>query len=178
MIVTHTDFTKVTRMVLPSSISEPSIVSLSCILAHCLRHRLFTSRFHHLTHLVEVSPVVMLTTCETTTTGMLSVLADSTVTGRDVPTVLAGVGESSRHLDKGSGGVQKIVRSGTAKTRERDFSAIFRRGRILFWRKLCSVLTRARFETEKTDFFQTRAKNLPRSRSRVESPWISKAVVH
>lgn len=42
--------------------------------------------------------MVVLTTGETSTTGMLPVLSDTTVTGRDVPSVLSGVGESGRHL--------------------------------------------------------------------------------
>jgi hypothetical protein len=40
-----------------------------------------------------------LTTGHTTTTGMLSVLADATVTGADVATVLSGLTETGRHLD-------------------------------------------------------------------------------
>jgi hypothetical protein len=36
--------------------------------------------------LVDVGTVVVLTTSHTTTTGMLAVLADTTVTGRDVAT--------------------------------------------------------------------------------------------
>lgn len=49
--------------------------------------------------LVNVGPVVVLTTGHTTTTGMLPVLANTTVTGTDVAAVLARLGESSRHLD-------------------------------------------------------------------------------
>ena len=49
--------------------------------------------------LVHVGSVVVLTTGETTTTGMLAVLTDTTVTGRDVTAVLAGVGKAGRHLD-------------------------------------------------------------------------------
>lgn len=48
--------------------------------------------------LVEVGSVVVLTTGLTSTTRRLSVLADTTVTGRDVSSVLSGVGESGRHL--------------------------------------------------------------------------------
>ena len=48
--------------------------------------------------LVEVCSVVVLTTGETTTTWMLSVLADTSVTGRDVAPVLACVREASRHF--------------------------------------------------------------------------------
>lgn len=48
--------------------------------------------------LVHVGTVVVLTTSKTTTTGMLSVLAYTTVTGRDVTAVLAGVGKTGRHI--------------------------------------------------------------------------------
>ena len=48
--------------------------------------------------LVKVGTVVVLTTSKTTTTRMLPVLSYTTVTGRDVTAVLAGVGESGRHL--------------------------------------------------------------------------------
>ena len=53
--------------------------------------------------LVEVGPVVVLTTGQTTTSRMLSVLSDTTVTGRDVSSVLSGVGESGRHSVGGQG---------------------------------------------------------------------------
>lgn len=46
---------------------------------------------------VEIGPVVVLTTSHTTTTGMLPVLAHTSVTGRDVTTVLSCFGESGRH---------------------------------------------------------------------------------
>jgi hypothetical protein len=49
--------------------------------------------------LVHVGSVVVLTTGETTTTRMLAVLTDTTVTGRDVTAVLAGVGKAGRHID-------------------------------------------------------------------------------
>jgi hypothetical protein len=65
VVVTHTNLTKVTRVVL-----------------------------------VEVCAVVVLTTSKTTTTRMLPVLAYTTVTGRDVTAVLAGVGETGRHLGR------------------------------------------------------------------------------
>lgn len=47
---------------------------------------------------VEVGPVVVGTTSETTTAGVLPVLSYTTVTCRDVAPVLAGLGESGRHL--------------------------------------------------------------------------------
>lgn len=46
--------------------------------------------------LVHVGSVVVLTTGKTTTTGMLSVLSDTTMTGRDVAAVLAGLREAGR----------------------------------------------------------------------------------
>jgi hypothetical protein len=49
--------------------------------------------------LVQVGTVVVLTTGQTTTTGVLAVLADTTLTGRDVTAVLAGFGGSGRHGD-------------------------------------------------------------------------------
>ena len=49
------------------------------------------------TNLVHVRSVVVLSTGETSTSRMLPVLADTTVTGRDVSTVLPGVGESGGH---------------------------------------------------------------------------------
>jgi len=47
---------------------------------------------------VEVGPVVVGTTSETTTTWVLPVLSYTTVTCRNVAPVLAGLGESGRHL--------------------------------------------------------------------------------
>ncbi len=82
VVVSHTDFTKVTRVILESRISKPSFnlerwsKSLYRLQVSALGHRLKRSA-----HLVEVCSVVMLTTCETTTTGMFPVLSDSTVTG-------------------------------------------------------------------------------------------------
>ena len=42
--------------------------------------------------------MVVLTTSETTTSGVLAVLSDTTVTGRDVAAVLAGLREAGRHF--------------------------------------------------------------------------------
>ena len=42
--------------------------------------------------------MVVLTTSETATSGVLAVLAYTTVTGRDVAAVLASVGEPRRHF--------------------------------------------------------------------------------
>ena len=49
--------------------------------------------------LVDVGPVVVLTTSHTTTTGMLPVLSDTSVTGGNVTAVLAGVAQSNNMLD-------------------------------------------------------------------------------
>ena len=46
----------------------------------------------------EDAPVVVLTTSETATSGVLAVLSYTTVTGRDVAAVLASVGEPRRHF--------------------------------------------------------------------------------
>jgi hypothetical protein len=45
--------------------------------------------------------VVVLATSETATSRMLAVLADTSMTGGDVPAVLAGVAESGRHFLQG-----------------------------------------------------------------------------
>ena len=57
--------------------------------------------------LVDVGTVVVLTTGHTATTGRLAVLADTTFTGRDMATVLAGLGETGRHC--GGFGVVEVV---------------------------------------------------------------------
>ena len=49
--------------------------------------------------LVDVGSVVVLTTSHTTTTGMLPVLSDTSVTGGDVTAVLAGVAQSGDILE-------------------------------------------------------------------------------
>jgi hypothetical protein len=49
--------------------------------------------------LVDVGPVVVLTTSHTTTSGMLPVLSDTSVTGGDVTAVLAGVAQSGGMLE-------------------------------------------------------------------------------
>jgi len=48
--------------------------------------------------LIEVGSVVVLTTSETTTSRMLAVLAYTSMTGRDVSTVLASLGVPRRHF--------------------------------------------------------------------------------
>ena len=48
------------------------------------------------------APVVVLTTSETATSGVLAVLAYTTVTGGDVSSVLASLGQMSRHLSQKS----------------------------------------------------------------------------
>lgn len=62
--------------------------------------------------LVHVGTVVVLTTGETTTTWMLAVLADTTVTGGNVSTVLSGLGEVGRHLLVCNGIKSRVVREG------------------------------------------------------------------
>ena len=42
--------------------------------------------------------MVVLTTSQTTTSGVLAVLSNTTMTGRDVAAVLASIGEPSRHF--------------------------------------------------------------------------------
>jgi hypothetical protein len=54
--------------------------------------------------LVNVGPVVVLTTSHTTTTGMLPVLSDTSVTGGNVTAVLAGVAQSGDMLEVMCGG--------------------------------------------------------------------------
>jgi len=49
--------------------------------------------------LVHVGTVVVLTTGQTATSGMLAVLADTTLSGRDVAAVLAGLRGTGRHGD-------------------------------------------------------------------------------
>lgn len=48
--------------------------------------------------LIEICSMMVLTTGKTTTTGMLAMLSNSTVTGGDVTTMLTGVGKSGRHI--------------------------------------------------------------------------------
>lgn len=43
--------------------------------------------------------MVVLTTGHTTTSGVLAVLSNTTVTGRDMATVLPRLGKASRHVD-------------------------------------------------------------------------------
>jgi hypothetical protein len=67
--------------------------------------------------LVDVGTVVVLTTGHTATTGRLSVLADTTFTGRDMATVLAGLGETGRHC--GGFGVVVGSKSSLVESRSR-----------------------------------------------------------
>jgi hypothetical protein len=103
VVVPHTDLTEVTRMVLyVQQTKKTSTKSASSNLIICVMS------LGSQAHLVEVGPVVVLTTGQTTTSRMLPVLSDTTVTGRDVSSVLSGVGESGRH----SIDVSKIQRVG------------------------------------------------------------------
>ena len=67
--VSHTNLSKVTGMVLSQRLAN-SLVSLSSI--------------SNRSNLVHVGTVVVLTTSQTSTTGMLSVLSDTSLTGGDV----------------------------------------------------------------------------------------------
>ena len=67
--------------------------------------------------LVHVGAVVVLTTGETTTTWVLAVLADTTVTGGDVATVLSGHGEVGRHLFVSKESRVKVDASGGKRRR-------------------------------------------------------------
>jgi len=61
--------------------------------------------------LVEVCPVMVRSTSETTTTWVLPMLSYTTVTCRDMAPVLAGLGESGRHLfDKPIVCIEKVKR--------------------------------------------------------------------
>ena len=68
--------------------------------------------------LVNVGTVVVLTTGHTATTGRLAVLADTTFTGRDMATVLAGLGETGRHC----GGFGVVVGSKSSLVKSRSAS--------------------------------------------------------
>ena len=68
--------------------------------------------------LVDVGTVVVLTTGHTATTGRLAVLADTTFTGRDMATVLAGLGETGRHC----GGFGVVVGSKSSLVKSRSAS--------------------------------------------------------
>ena len=52
--------------------------------------------------------MVVLTTSKTTTSGVLAVIANTTVTGGDVPAVLASVGKTGRHLSMFQAAVQYL----------------------------------------------------------------------
>lgn len=53
--------------------------------------------------LIEVGSVMMLTSSQTSSSWMLSVLSNTTVSGRDVPSVLTSLRESGRHPDQREG---------------------------------------------------------------------------
>lgn len=71
--VSHTNLTKVTGMVLIAK-GQPNFV----------RFRFSSPPISECSNLVHVGTVVVLTTSETSTTGMLSVLSDTSLTGGDV----------------------------------------------------------------------------------------------
>lgn len=80
--VSHTNLTEVTRMVL---VEVSTVVVLSKQLAISLHFPFSMSKKSYLT------------TGHTTTTGVLTVLSDTTVTGGDMTAVLPRFGESGRH---------------------------------------------------------------------------------
>ena len=82
--VTHTNLTEVTRVVLIK------VGSLS----HRRNGRYVRIKVFSLAKVKEIdAPVVVLTTSETTTSGVFTVLSDTSMTGRDVAAVLASLGE-------------------------------------------------------------------------------------
>ena len=81
--VAHTNFTKVTGMVLIK------VGSLS----HRRNGRYVRIKVFSLAKVKIDAPVVVLTTSETTTSGVFTVLSDTSMTGRDVAAVLASLGE-------------------------------------------------------------------------------------
>jgi hypothetical protein len=86
--------------------------------------------------LVDVGTVVVLTTGHTATTGGLAVLADTTFTGRDMATVLAGLGETGRHC----GGFGVVVGSKSSLVKSRSALA-----EELCFSKLWSALAKRNF---------------------------------
>ena len=81
----HTDLTEVTRVVLIEVCPLHSETKFYMSPARVQQNR-------------TNAPVVVLTTSETTTSGVLAVLSNTTVTGRDVAAVLASLGEPRRHF--------------------------------------------------------------------------------
>jgi hypothetical protein len=67
--------------------------------------------------LVEVGTVVVLTTGKTTTTGVLAVLADTTVTGGDVAAVFASLAEAGGHFLEGRVSSRSCTMSGSVHRR-------------------------------------------------------------
>jgi hypothetical protein len=80
--VAHTNLSEVTRVVL---VNVGPVVVLRGVLGHALIALRFARAY--------------LTTSHTTTSGMLPVLSDTSVTGGDVTAVLAGVAQSGNMLD-------------------------------------------------------------------------------
>jgi hypothetical protein len=81
--VPHTNLSKVARVVLVKVGTKRE--------HHAIRNLAYRDRQSNI-------PVVVLTTSETTTPGVLAVLADTSVAGRDVAAVLASVAETGRHF--------------------------------------------------------------------------------
>ena len=71
-------------------------------------------------------PVVVLTTSETATSGVLAVLAYTTVTGRDVAAVLASVGEPRRHFLHRTQSCQRLIHPKSIRAPQDQSTAVVR----------------------------------------------------
>lgn len=92
--VAHTDLSEVTRVVFIDVCTVVVLYRESNRQSAIIKLALGQCREGH-----EASLVPYLTTSHTTTTRMLSVLSDASVTSTDVATVLPCLAESGRHLD-------------------------------------------------------------------------------
>ena len=72
------------------------------------------------------APVVVLTTSETATSGVLAVLAYTTVTGRDVAAVLASVGEPRRHFLHRTQSGQRLIHPKSIRAPQDQSTAVVR----------------------------------------------------
>ena len=84
--------------------------------------------------LVDVGPVVVLTTSHTATSGMLPVLSDTSVSGGDVTAVLAGVGQSAWWLAGRAGAGEQQYAPG----RHIDGCSLVSWTRSLRWLRFCA----------------------------------------
>ena len=69
--------------------------------------------------------MVVLATSETATSGVLAVLSNTTVTGRDVSTVLASLGEPRRHFLQRPRANQRLVSSSVIRPPQGQSTAEF-----------------------------------------------------